>query len=393
MKLAVLLLLALFIFGCTTERDIAGEAIGGEGGGGGAGEGGPGGDGPGGGGPGGGGSVGENVNICTDSDGGFGGFSLAADFNPPARGDLRTLSGDLAHDFCIWRQSFTDGATSFDGYEDKTYPTEVSRSDGLREYVCGPTHEENSFIILDALCLQGAVVGPLDGSGAYCGNGVVDVREQCDDGGRCMNLVTGVLDASCPSNQCASGEFCIAQSADGCNAQCMSESCGDGVVANGEQCDDGGYCANSGNLFTKVVLNDGFESNALNVAPAGWTVSAAPSGTPRTDGFAFEPTKAVHLSTSSAVGTIERSFVPISGQAEVRTYLSNWDRTKLVTFEILDGTTVAVTILMTIEGVDPWFKWYDGATLVLGNSYNEVTYVEIIVRLDIPRGLYDIYID
>jgi cysteine-rich repeat protein len=48
---------------------------------------------------------------------------------------------------------------------------------------------------------------------AVCGNGVVEIGEQCDDGN---------------TNDC-----------DGCSAKCTIERCGNGVVECGEQCDDG----------------------------------------------------------------------------------------------------------------------------------------------------------
>ena len=48
---------------------------------------------------------------------------------------------------------------------------------------------------------------------AVCGNGQVEIGEECDDGNR----------ASC----------------DGCSSTCRRERCGDGIIACGEQCDDG----------------------------------------------------------------------------------------------------------------------------------------------------------
>jgi len=74
----------------------------------------------------------------------------------------------------------------------------------------------------------------MDGKGEYaefkcpqslCGNGVIDLGEQCDDG----NLVDG----------------------DSCSAKCQKEvtpiaKCGNGIVESSEQCDDGNYAMGDG---------------------------------------------------------------------------------------------------------------------------------------------------
>jgi cysteine-rich repeat protein len=58
--------------------------------------------------------------------------------------------------------------------------------------------------------------------GAVCGDGILDVGEECDDG----NTVSG----------------------DGCSSVCVIEFCGDGIVQAGlgEQCDDGNTIAGDG---------------------------------------------------------------------------------------------------------------------------------------------------
>ena len=89
-----------------------------------------------------------------------------------------------------------------------------------------------------------------------CGNGTIDaaVGELCDDGNTvdgdaCLAICTlpscgdGVLD---PGEVCDDGGN---QSGDGCNAQCSSEEqCGNGIIdlAIGEQCDDGNLVGGDG---------------------------------------------------------------------------------------------------------------------------------------------------
>jgi len=85
---------------------------------------------------------------------------------------------------------------------------------------------------------------------ASCGDGVVDSGETCDDGALNSDVApdtcrTSCVPASCGDGVVDSGETCDAGALnsdvtpDACRTSCVPASCGDGVVDSGEQCDDG----------------------------------------------------------------------------------------------------------------------------------------------------------
>jgi cysteine-rich repeat protein len=95
-------------------------------------------------------------------------------------------------------------------------------------------------------CENGAQCKVINGQSTchYCGNGVVDVSEQCDDGNsvntdRCSNTCKA---ARCgdgvkqPGEQCDDGNR---RSNDSCTNTCALPRCGDGIKQNREECDDG----------------------------------------------------------------------------------------------------------------------------------------------------------
>ena len=79
---------------------------------------------------------------------------------------------------------------------------------------------------------------------AVCGNGILEEGEECDDG----NTVNGdgcqadCMLPACGDNIVDAGEQCDdgnTVNGDGCQADCMLPICGDNIVDAGEQCDDG----------------------------------------------------------------------------------------------------------------------------------------------------------
>lgn len=136
---------------------------------------------------------------------------------------------------------------------------------------------------------------PVDGLDAsfrtysLCGNGVVDVGEECDDGNTngqdgCTNHCTicgnGVTRAP---EECDDGNR---TNGDGCDADCTLTGCGNGIQTSGEACDDGNTwdgdccsptcqregagtpCLDDGNVCTDDVCNAAGEcKHQSNTAP------------------------------------------------------------------------------------------------------------------------------
>lgn len=87
----------------------------------------------------------------------------------------------------------------------------------------------------------------------YCGDGTVDIGEECDDGNNTSGdgCTAACVDEFCgdgvendgASEQCDDGNVA---NGDGCSSTCQLESCGDGVVDIGEECDDSNLVSGDG---------------------------------------------------------------------------------------------------------------------------------------------------
>ena len=111
----------------------------------------------------------------------------------------------------------------------------------------------SSFFALLAAC-----DGPIAGAGsAICGDGVLDIGEQCDDGNTSPNdgcaancSFENLNTRPCGNGNLDSGEECDdgnLSPGDGCDSNCRVEVvCGNGTVDTGEECDDGNRTAGDG---------------------------------------------------------------------------------------------------------------------------------------------------
>ena len=97
-----------------------------------------------------------------------------------------------------------------------------------------------------------------------CGDGIVDMGEDCDDGGE-----SALCDADCSNAACGdgtlnttAGEECDdgnTMDADGCSSTCLNQTmgCGNGTVEGAEQCDDAGESVTCDTDCTTAACGDG----------------------------------------------------------------------------------------------------------------------------------------
>ena len=110
----------------------------------------------------------------------------------------------------------------------------------------------------------------------YCGNGIVDSGEECDDDNTdntdaCTDTCKS---ASCGDGYVQAGEECDdgnSNNTDACTNACKNAVCGDGFVQAGEECDDGDGCTSQCKLV--VLPSNGCCSYCQN--EAGTTFSNA----------------------------------------------------------------------------------------------------------------------
>lgn len=140
--------------------------------------------------------------------------------------------------------------------------------------------DDDELVNPDAVEIKGNDVDEnCDGNAeaAICGDGTVDIGEECDDG----NTVSGDgCNATCDSNEtCGNGflddnEACDDGnniSGDGCDATCQSdETCGNGVLDICEECDDGNttsfdgcsnICKNEEGPSGETTCDDGIDND------------------------------------------------------------------------------------------------------------------------------------
>ena len=114
--------------------------------------------------------------------------------------------------------------------------------DGFMDTECGEVCEDTSPTGRDEGCPPETPHCLACGSctNSVCGDGVVTPPETCDDGGFCFDsadtCTTLTWETDCIN---ALGDGCFPQGGDGCSETCQLEICGDGILNDGEECDDG----------------------------------------------------------------------------------------------------------------------------------------------------------
>jgi cysteine-rich repeat protein len=146
--------------------------------------------------------------------------------------------------------------------------------------VDGTTCQTFGFATGELACTVGCLLD-LTGCNGLCGDGFVDVGEECDDGAANAQAPDATCRLDCTPGRCGdlvvdSDEACDDGNnvyGDGCDATCVSdEACGNGVVdfALGEQCDDrANHAAHDG-------CSDACQAEIISWYPVGASGSDAP---------------------------------------------------------------------------------------------------------------------
>jgi cysteine-rich repeat protein len=216
-------------------------------------------------------------------------------------------------------------------------------------------------------------MGGAGGSGGIaqpiCGDGNVDIGEECDDGNAndTDGCVSGCVNAKCGDGFVQSGvEECDdsnADNTDGCIDTCKSAACGDGFVQSGvEECDDSNAENTDGCIDTckSAACGDGFvragmeecdDSNADNTDGCIDTCKSAACG----DGFVRAGMEECDDGNTSNDDACVGACVPAAcGDGYVRSGVEECDDGGTSVADGCDATCVSESL--------PFFEDFDGAT-------------------------------
>ncbi|MDH5716307.1 MAG: DUF4215 domain-containing protein [Spirochaetia bacterium] len=134
-----------------------------------------------------------------------------------------------------------------------------SCGDSIVNTTAGETCDDGNTISGDGCAANCTIEIP-----AYCGNGIVDAGEQCDDSGESANCNNNCTTRTCGDSivNAIAGEACDdggTVAGDGCAADCTIEIpayCGNGVTDTGEACDDNGESATCNSNCTARSCGD-----------------------------------------------------------------------------------------------------------------------------------------
>lgn len=118
----------------------------------------------------------------------------------------------------------------------------------------------------------------------FCGDGHIDLGEQCDDGGSisgdgCSSVCA--VEGRCGDARVDLGEQCDDANTiagDGCSSTCKTEACGNSAVDAGEQCDDGDLTSGDGCSATCTIEQKYTISATWVIRPVVGDPVACPTG-------------------------------------------------------------------------------------------------------------------
>lgn len=207
-------------------------------------------------------------------------------------------------------------------------------------------------LLIASLATLATACGSNNGASHFCGDGIVNGSEQCDDGntvsgdgcsstcttetGKCGDGILDVATETCDDGNTVSG--------DGCSSTCQIETkCGNGIVESGEACDDGNTASSDGCSSTCQVETGYTCTGTPSMCTMGAATGAGTCATP----IALTLTNG----TGTATGDTTNSTDQVTGERCDGEPSSGTGNDQIVSFTLAAPSDVNIAVTTDVDAV------------------------------------------